>query len=245
MDKKIFVARSSTENTSHINNFITAVVADCTETRESFCYFGIIACACKFESALSEVVDSWFMLESQNDNNKLISRIMDKVAVDVSKTTGLDAWKSWIKTIFDINIADVTQNNWQDLTYLFKLRNKLAHGRATKFSHFYDETGKYIGGSTKGSPYEDSLNYLIDKRVISVDEHSYPSLNLFLTPKVVEYFADAVSASIKLLSEHRLLSGLLFHELKPGVASGNDNSEDHPLDLIEKVFDPNDECSDE
>jgi hypothetical protein len=116
-------------------------------------YFAIIGASCYFESVLEEFCSTFCSIKSSADKS-FDGRIMEVIGQDVSRATGLEAWKKWIRTLFAVDIVNVVGDDWKGLDMLFKLRNQLAHGRTTKFKHFYDaETGKFLGMTTEGSQY--------------------------------------------------------------------------------------------
>ncbi len=196
---------------------------------------GLLACACHFESVLEDFLSSWCFSEGHKEND-FKKRIMQKVEKDVSRSTGLEQWKSWFKVLFDLNLTQVLGQEWEKLTQLFKLRNQLAHGRNTKYMYLYKEDGAFCGMSTERSGYHEILDYLIKNKVIEIPKGKIPSANTFLTKQVFAHFNSAVESSILLLTKCKALRKMaLYLNESREFETANEFDNPRDLDLIEEI----------
>lgn len=194
------------DTTRHIRGFLDfAMKSD--EHDHGVYYFAIVASACYLESVLEESSVLWCKTESGNDRG-FQSRLMDKIAKDISRATGLDGWKQWMRVLYDVDLVTALGDDWPTIKVLFDLRNQLAHGRTTKFMHFWNSDGNFLGMTTSGSSYEIPFEHLIQRKVIVVGPGTMPSAEHLLTGKVARYFFDAVSRAIYALQRLPALKSL-------------------------------------
>ena len=179
-------------------------------------YFAILASACYLESVLEDFCNNWCISRSYQDSG-FQRRLMNTIAHDVSRATGLDAWNKWLRVLFDIDVKAVIGDDWEPLVVLFKLRNQLAHGRTTKFPHFWNADGRFLGLTLEGSSYEAPFKHLIDKGLIQVGKGTSPSSKSLLTRSVAQYFWEVVERAILSLKNVPELSSLR-HESSNGKA---------------------------
>ena len=171
-------------------------------------YFSIVAPACYFESVLEDFAGSWCKTRAASEE-PFLNRLMDKIADDVDRATGLERWKQWFRVLFDVELAETVGNDWQVLHQLFVLRNQLAHGRTTKFTHFWNANdGKFIGMTIDGSSYRRPFEHLQDAGVITVAEGEVPNPSHIFSHKVAQHFNKSVCNAIKVLAELPQLKGL-------------------------------------
>lgn len=203
----MLVGRIAGDTTKYIKDFLDSALAK--ENHDpSMYYFAIVATACYLESVLEDFAYSWCKTKSQAEE-PFLSRLMEKIGDDVNRATGLDKWKQWTHVLFDVDFPDVVGEDWQTLTHLFTLRNQLAHGRTTKFTHFWNaNNGRFLGISIEGSSYRQPFEYLIKSGVIQLKSGEVPSVGHFFTHKVALHFATSVRSAIKALSSAPLLSEL-------------------------------------
>ena len=115
--------------TRHVRDFIhSALHAD--DQKPGVYYFAIVASACYLESVLEEFSNLWCTAKASGDSG-FYSRLMEAISKDVSRATGLDAWKKWLRVLYDIEFTEIVAEDWKALEVLFQLRNQLAHGRTT------------------------------------------------------------------------------------------------------------------
>ena len=191
----------SGDMTDHIHGFVESILSR-DEADLGANYFAIMASACYLESVLEEFSVMWCERKTQTDDDFII-RLMGALSQDISRATGLGNWKKWLKVLYDVDFDKTIGNeNWKTLNILFKLRNQLAHGRTTKFTHFWSaETGKFLGMTTNGSEYEPIFSHLLKRGVISIPEGTVPSAATILEVEVVRYFWKTVNSSIESLRE--------------------------------------------
>ncbi len=171
-------------------------------------YFAIVATACYLESVLEDFAYSWCKTKGHSEE-PFLNRLMEKIGDDVNRATGLDRWKQWAHVLFDVDFKEVVGDKWQTLTHLFTLRNQLAHGRTTKFTHFWNATnGRFMGMSIEGSSYRQPFEYLLKSGIIHIQSGEVPTVENFFTHRVALHFAASVDSAIEELSRVPLLSGL-------------------------------------
>lgn len=174
----------------------------------SFYYFGIVAAACYLESVLEDFSFSWCKTKGHSEEN-FLSRLMEKVGSDVNRATGLDGWKQWLRILFDVDLPSVAGDDWPKLKALFTLRNQLAHGRTTKFTHFWNATnGRFMGMTIEGSSYKKPFEHLLACGVIKVEPGEVPSPEYMFTHKVLLHFALSVNSTISLLASTKEMMGI-------------------------------------
>lgn len=187
----------SGDMTRHIREYLD--FATCAETHScGVYYFGIVGCACYFESVLEESAIIWCYVQKSKDAG-FYKRLLEAVMRDVSRATGLEAWKKWMSTLFDTDFVSAVGEDWRPLNVLFKLRNQLAHGRTTKFMHFWRSDGQFLGMTLKGSSYEETVKYLLEKQVIRLAPGEVPSAELVLNASVVRHFLGVVDRALEAL----------------------------------------------
>jgi hypothetical protein len=193
--------------TNHVTDFLKfALTSD--QQNPSIYYFAILACACHLESVLEEFSNLWCTQRASNGDG-VEGRLMEVITQDVSRATGLDQWKKWMKALYGIDFPQVVGEDWKTLTVLFKLRNQLAHGRTTKFTHFWNaENGRFLGMTIEGSSYEIPFKHLLEKRIITLQKGQVPDAEMLLTREVATYFWETVDRSIASLQVLPELSGL-------------------------------------
>lgn len=238
--EKVFVGTHTGDMTKYVREFIRYAIEVEGDPSKGVCYFGLLACACQFESVLEDFTVSWCKVNEDKEND-IYLRLFEKIGNDVSRATGLEAWKTWMKVLFNVNLPEVLADNWEAIAVLFRLRNQLAHGRTTKFQHFYKENGQFLGMSTEGSPYEKPLKYLMENKIVSLSKNEIPSANCFLTSKVVSHFSHAVESAILKLQSCPNLDGLRHYSTKLEKGIGPQNSKSlEDYDLIALVDDEQD-----
>lgn len=193
--------------TNHVADFLKfALTSD--QQKPSIYYFAILACACYLESVLEEFSNLWCTQKASNDDG-FEGRLMEVIAQDVSRATGLNPWKKWLKTLYGIDLPKVVGEDWKTLDVLFNLRNQLAHGRTTKFTHFWNaENGRFLGMTIEGSSYEIPFKHLLEKKIINPKKGQVPNAEMLLTREVATYFWETVDRSITSLQKLPELSGL-------------------------------------
>lgn len=200
--------------TRHVGEFIQHAIGGEPQKLGVY-YFAIVASACYLESVLEEFSNLWCTSKASGDSG-FNGRLMEAISKDVSRATGLDAWKKWLRILYDIEFQKIVGEDWKALDVLFQLRNQLAHGRTTKFTHFWNaDDGRFLGMTIKGSSYEAPFQHLLDKGVMHVPKGEVPSAALLLTPSVAKYFWEVVDRAITLLEEVPELS-----RLREGARSG-------------------------
>lgn len=214
-EQNIFSAVLVGDTRNHIIEFLDEITKDESDPSTAKCYFGILACACLFESTLEEYTFYWCNTR-RNGPDEINGRIMQKLGQDISMTTGLEAWKTWFKVLFNIDVSSIIGEKWKSLFHLFKLRNQLAHGRTTKFPFYYSEEGKFLGMSFEGSGYRRPAEFLIEKKVVIIKDGEIPSFEKFVNKKVVAFFREEVESSIRLLSECQGLADLVSYMSSSG-----------------------------
>jgi hypothetical protein len=220
--------------TLHINSYLSSIHDRSEFDDRAIYYFGIVACACKFESVMSEYVESWCRHSLPATNNTL-RRISIMLADDVSRTTGTETWKKWFRVLFNVDLPKESGGSWDDIVILFKLRNQLAHGRSTYFKSIYQRDGRYVGGSADDSAYKHALEHLISKNVIEMNKVVGLSIDCLLTREVVCYFKNSVSSALECLAKHPALVGVnKLDGAQPGPPLEIDAAATgHPLDIVE------------
>ena len=195
------------DTTKYIRDFLhTSLSKD--DHEPCMYYFAILASACYLESVLEDFSTSWCRIKSSSDE-PFQSRLMEKIGDDVNRATGLERWKQWLRVLFDVDFADTVGDNWQALRQLFVLRNQLAHGRTTKFTHFWNATnGRFVGMSIEGSSYRQPFEHLMDADIIVIPDGDVPSPAHLFTHEVAAYFFSCVESAIQSLSEQPTLKGL-------------------------------------
>ncbi|MDP3875682.1 MAG: hypothetical protein Q8Q50_01735 [Methylobacter sp.] len=200
--------------TKHVADFVKYALSS-ENHNPGIYYFAILASACYFESVLEEFSNLWCTSKASQDEG-FQGRLMEVIAKDVSRATGLDTWKKWLRTLYGIEFPKVIGEDWKTLDILFQLRNQLAHGRTTKFTHFWNtDNGRFLGMTLDGSSYEAPFKHLIEKGVMNVPEGQVPNADLLLTLNVASYFWLVVERSIASLEKIPELS-----ELRRGATSG-------------------------
>lgn len=195
------------DTTNYITEFLTFSLAKIDHDPCVY-YFAIVAAACHLESVLEDFTYSWCKTKSHSEE-PFLNRLMDKIGDDVNHATGLERWKSWLKVLFDIDFAATVGKNWQTLNTLFVLRNQLAHGRTTKFTHFWNaNNGRFMGMSIEGSSYAKPFEHLLAAGVIAIPSDEVPSASHLFTHKVALHFSKSVESAIEALSRESALSGL-------------------------------------
>jgi hypothetical protein len=202
----LLVGFMSGDMTKHILAFRDFALSDSSSDPGVY-YFGIMASACYFESVLEEFTVLWCTRKAGEEAD-FRKRILVQIAEDVGRATGLDAWKKWLMTLFEVDIVKVAGDDWKALTVLFKLRNQLAHGRTTKFRHFWKPDGKFVGMSIEGSAYESVFKYLLDAKVIRLEPNVLPAAEAFLARDVVAHFATATDRTLLALRGVPVLAAL-------------------------------------
>lgn len=193
--------------TRSVGEFIQYAV-ESDQHKQGVYYFAILASACYLESVLEEFSNLWCTSKASQDQG-FLGRLMVAISKDVSRATGLDAWKKWLRILYDIDPSKVVGDDWKALDILFQLRNQLAHGRTTKFTHFWNaENGRFLGMTLEGSSYQAPFNHLIDKGIMRVKEGDVPNSDLLLTRAVAQYFWEVVERSIAALEKVPELSSL-------------------------------------
>jgi hypothetical protein len=192
--------------TRHIRDFLDFAISS-EKHGAGIYYFGIVASACYLESVLEDFSVLWCKTKDGGDG--LESRVYEKLAKDISRATGLDPWKGWMRLLFDIDLARTLEQEWPTLKVLFELRNQLAHGRTTKLTHFWDRYGRFVGMSLKGSSYKTTFEFLIERNVLTIRPGNVPSAECLLTRDVVRHFLAAVDRAIATLRQVPALSRLM------------------------------------
>lgn len=193
--------------TTHVAGFVRYALAS-DQHKPGIYYFAILACACFLESVLEEFTHLWCATKATQDQG-FESRLMDVIAQDVSRATGLDPWKKWLNTLYGIDFPKTAGEDWKTLDVLFKLRNQMAHGRTTKFTHYWNaHDGRFMGMTLEGSSYELPFKHLIEKKVMNVPKGEIPNADLLLTRRVTQYFWETVDRTIASLQKVPELSGL-------------------------------------
>lgn len=195
------------DTTKYIRDFLDFALSK--ENHDpSIYYFAIVATACYLESVLEDFAYSWCKTKGHSEE-PFLNRLMEKVGDDVNRATGLDRWKQWTHVLFDVDFKEVVGDKWQTLNHLFTLRNQLAHGRTTKFTHFWNATnGRFMGMSIEGSSYRQPFEYLLKSGIIHIQSGEVPTVEHLFTHKVASHFAASVDSTIEALSRVPLLSGL-------------------------------------
>lgn len=233
-ESELYLMECRGDATPYINSYLSSIHDRSEFDDRAIYYFGIVACACKFESVMTEYVESWCRHSLPATNNTL-RRISKMLADDVSRTTGTETWKKWFRVLFNVNLPKESDGSWGDIVILFKLRNQLAHGRSTSFKSIYQRDGKYVGGLADDSAYKDALEHLISKNVIDKNKIVGLSIECLLTREVVCYFKNSVSSALECLAKHPALVGInKLDGAQPGPPLEIDPSAlGHPFDLVE------------
>ncbi|MBL9081403.1 MAG: hypothetical protein JNK76_06330 [Planctomycetales bacterium] len=197
-DDRVYVLRRVGDTTKHIRDFL-AYATGREDHAHGVYYFAIIGAACLFESVLEEHSQGWCRDQS-HEQGEFSNRLIDAILKDVSRATGLDAWKKWMRVLHDVDIVKVVGKDWRALDVLFVLRNQLAHGRTTKLDHYYSHNGKFLGMSIDGSSYTPAFRYLLDENVLAVPQGDVPSLELLLSASVARHFSGVVDRAINALA---------------------------------------------
>lgn len=202
------------DTTKYVRSFIDHCVSR-EDHDQGFYYFGIVATACYFESVLEDLSFSWCKTKYRAEE-KFLERLIDKIGSDINRATGLDGWKQWLKVLFDVDLPTVAGDEWPKLSSLFVLRNQLAHGRTTKFTHFWNAIdGKFLGMTIAGSSYQKPFEHLLACGAINVQPGEVPSSECFFTHKVLLHFAMSVNSTILSLAKTKEIMGLYpFEPLK-------------------------------
>ena len=236
MKEPIFRSTGLGDVTNHLSEFIDFSLNVSIDERHprGIYALAIIACTSKLESIFEETLVNW--CESKPDNQSYNQRVLDKIRKDISRSTGLEKWKEWIKIIFDIELPNILVDEWESLKKLFQLRNQIAHGRTTKFRQYYKQDGKFIGMEMEESGYREIFKFLLKENIISVPEGSIPTVNSILSKQVVEHFSNIVEAALEQLSGHSGFEAIKYYQKSSQpyrVTSDFSSSED--FDLIREV----------
>lgn len=232
-DSELWVAHLVGDMTARIKEYLQFAVSDPSDRPLGIYYFGLIACSAYFESALEDVAVSWCRTKSF-EKDAIYVRILKKIQSDVSRATGLEGWKTWLRVLFDLDLPTVLGDDWKELDVLFKLRNQLAHGRTTKFLHFYRSDGRFVGLSTEGSSYEFPFDHLVKKNVISIRPGEVPTCDSILTIDVLRYFVGVIDSAFAKLQSVPVLSGLKSYTERSEHQPITDPLQGHPFDLVSR-----------
>lgn len=195
------------DTTNYITDFLSFSLAKKDHDTAVY-YFAIVAAACYLESVLEDFTYNWCKIKSSSDE-PFLNRLMEKIGDDVNRATGIERWRSWLKVLFDIDFVATVGKEWQALHNLFILRNQLAHGRTTKFTHYWNaNNGRFMGMTIEGSSYQQPFEYLLAAGVIAIPPGEVPSPAHLFTHNVALHFSTSVESAIKALSREPALSGL-------------------------------------
>jgi hypothetical protein len=211
-DQKVseFVGVLDGDMANYLKEYLERTTDDKKRLPKGFYYFGIVACACYFESILERYTASRWKPD-RFANEDIAKRAMEKLGEDLAKTTGLESWSKWFDILFDVKLKQLLAPQWEGLVVLFQTRNALAHGRGTKIKIGLDRGGKCVGVSIDGSPYQKSIEYLIRKSVVAIPSGKAPSAGTILTPKVVSHFRTIVQAASVELLNNSALKGMKYY----------------------------------